>query len=255
MFTKKHTETKLTKHFSRREAFSREELFAYLRKLDPELKESTFTWRIFDLKRRQLIKEVGKGVYSLEQKRPFKPEADEVMREISSILDNVGNHQGYNIWSTAWLNGFIELQATSFLYILEVDKASVEQVFFSLKDSRVFSNLFINPDGKIIEHYISELPQSIIVAPMISRAPVMELNDMVFPTLEKILVDLFCDPELYFAYQGQQLVKIFEASLSKYEINYSRLFNYAKRRHREDTLKAFLQEHQDLRKEVPSIIA
>jgi hypothetical protein len=197
---------------------------------------------------------VGKGIYTVEQKQPFEPEADDMMNEIGSFLDHSHNHHDYNIWTTAWLNELIELQATSFLYVLEVNKASMEQVFFALRDSGDFSNVFINPDGMVIENYISELPQAIIVTPMISRAPITKVGGIVFPTLEKILVDLFCDPKLYFAYQGRQLVKLFEASLSKYVINYSRLFNYAKRRHREDTLKDFLHEHRELHNEVLSII-
>ena len=254
LYTKKYIEARLTEHFAAREAFSREELFAFLRTLDPDLKESTLAWRIFDLKKRHRIKDVGKGIYTVEQKQSFKPEADEVINKIGSFLDNSFNHHNYNIWTTVWLNELVELQATSFLYVLEVDKMSMEQVFFSLKDSRRFSNVFINPDGKVIEHYISELPKAIVVVPMISRAPTTKVKRIIFPTLEKILVDLFCDPKLYFAYQGQQLEKIFEAALSKYVINYSRLLNYAKRRHREDALKDFLHGHPDLNKEALSII-
>jgi hypothetical protein len=82
----------------------------------------------------------------------------------------------------------------------------------------------------------------------------MVIKKIVLPTLEKILVDLFCDPKLYFAFQGQQLVKIFEGALAKYVINYSRLLNYAKRRHREDALKEFLLEQPGLHNEVISVI-
>jgi hypothetical protein len=80
-------------------------------------------------------------------------------------------------------------------------------VFYSMKDSGDFPSVFINPDDRVIENYISELPEAIVVGPMLTRAPTMKLGSNVFPSLEKILVDLFCDPELYFAYQGQQLVR------------------------------------------------
>ena len=82
----------------------------------------------------------------------------------------------------------------------------------------------------------------------------MTVKRIIFPTLEKILVDLYCDPKLYFAFQGEQLVKIFEEALAKYVINYSRLLNYAKRRHREDALKEFLLEQPGLHNEVISAI-
>ena len=60
------------------------------------------------------------------------------------------------------------------------------------------------------------------------------------PTLEKILVDLYCDEKLFFAFQGSQLDKIFEGAFEKYSINLSRLINYAKRRNREEGVKQFL---------------
>jgi len=244
-------------HFSPKEVFTRDELFAFFRTLDPDLKETTFAWRIFDLKKRHRIRDVGKGVYTVEQKQLFKPDADEVINHIGYFLANSFNHHSYNynVWTTNWLNEFIDLQVTSFLHILEVDKMSIEQTFFSLKDSGKFSNVFINPDGAMINHYISELPQAIVVVPMISRAPTMTVKRIIFPTLEKILVDLYCDPKLYFAFQGQQLVKIFTEALSKYVINYSRLLNYAKRRHREDALKEFLLEQPGLHNEIISAIA
>ena len=254
-YSKKYIEARLMEHFSPKDIFSRDDLFAFFRALEPDLKESTFTWRIFDLKKRHRIRDVGKGVYTIEQKQLFKPEADEVINKIGSFLENSFNHHSYNVWSTNWLNEFIDLQVTSFLYILEVDKMSIEQAFFSIKDSGKFSNVFIDPDGAMINHYISELPQAIVVVPMISRAPTMTVKRIIFPTLEKILVDLYCDPKLYFAFQGQQLVKIFTAALSKYVINYSRLLNYAKRRHREDALKEFLLEQPGLHNEVISAIA
>lgn len=252
-YTKNYIESRLMEHFSPKEVFSREELLAFFRKLDPDLKETTFAWRVFDLKKRHRMRDVGKGVYTMEQKQLFKPEADEEINKIGSFLENSFNHS-YNVWATNWLNEFIDLQVTSFLYILEVDKMSIEQVFFSIKDSGKFSNVFINPDGATINHYISELPQAIVVVPMISRAPTMTVKRIIFPTLEKILVDLYCDPKLYFAFQGEQLVKIFEEALAKYVINYSRLLNYAKRRHREDALKEFLLEQPGLHNEVISAI-
>jgi hypothetical protein len=241
-------------HFSEKETFSRDELFDFLRQFEPDLKESTLAWRIFDLKQKDRIKDVAKGIYSLEQKQTFKPQADDLINRIDYLITNSFLFNSCNIWTTAWLNDLTELQATSFLYLIEVDRGSMEGVFFLLKDKGRFSNVFINPDSKVIEHYISEQSNAIIVIPMISRAPTMKVNGITIPTLEKILVDLYCEPRLYFAFQGQQLENIFEAALSRYVINYSRMLNYAKRRNRDDDLKEFLRKNQNLRKVVSFFI-
>lgn len=252
--TKKEFETQLIHQFTGREIFSRDELFSFFKQYEPNLKEGTFGWRIYDLKQKHIIKDVKKGFYTLEQKQPFRPVPDAMIDQLSNFLQNSFLFHFYNVWTTAWLNELIELQATSFLYILEVDKDSMNEVFFALKDKGRFQNLFLKPDKRVIETYISELSEAIIIEPMITRAPVFKTKNIIFPTLEKILVDLYCDKELFFAYQGYQLVNIFEASMEKYLINYSRLFNYAKRRKREEALKSFLVENDTLREKIKEII-
>jgi hypothetical protein len=114
-YTKNYIESRLMEHFSPKEVFSREELLAFFRKLDPDLKETTFAWRVFDLKKRHRMRDVGKGVYTIEQKQRFKPEVDEEINKIGSFLENSFNHHSYNVWTTNWLNEFIDLQVTSFL--------------------------------------------------------------------------------------------------------------------------------------------
>jgi hypothetical protein len=75
---------------------------------------------------------------------------------------------------------------------------------------------------------------------MLSRSPVMKSKALIIPTLEKILVDLYCEEKLFYAYQGFVLSEIFQNCFEKYIINYSRLFNYVKRRTKEAAFLEFL---------------
>lgn len=251
MYSKKYIETQLIERFKRREVFSREDLLWFYRELEPDLKESTFGWRIFDLKKRHIIKDVKKGVYTLEEKQKFRPELDSKIIKISKFLGTSFDYHNYNIWNTAWLNEMTELQTTSYMIILEVDKSSMETVFYNLKDNGKFNNVYLKPDEAMINTYISEINEPLIVKSMISRAPVIKTRNVIIPTIEKILVDLYCDEKLFYAFQGHQLIKIYESCLSKYIINYSRLLNYAKRRKREEGITEFLTTHlQDKIREV-----
>lgn len=243
MFSKKHIETQLIERFKNREFFSREDLLSFYRESEPDLKETTFGWRVFDLKRRHIIKDVKKGVYTLEEKQKFKPGLDKMIIKISKFLETSFDHHDYNIWNTAWLNEMTELQTTSYMIILEVNKDSMETVFYHLKDKGKFNNVYLKPDETMINTYISEIKDPLIVKSMISRAPVIKTRNVIIPTIEKILVDLYCDEKLFYAFQGHQLIKIYESCLSKYIINYSRLLNYAKRRKREEGIKEFLTTH------------
>jgi hypothetical protein len=235
----KNIKNLLLSRFEGQEYVSRSELYEFYREFDPDLNEGTFGWRIYELKQKHIIKDVRKGIYTLESKQTFKPEFNKTILKIARILESSFDHHAYNIWNTAWLNEVSELQATSFLIILEIDKDSVERVFYTVKDAGV-NNVYLKPDKNMIATYISELPEAVVVEPMISRAPVRKLKNVIIPRLEKILVDLYCDEELFFAFQGNQLVKIFEGCFQKYLINFSTMFNYARRRHREDMLKEFL---------------
>lgn len=253
IYSKAYIEEKIISTFSPKRIFRRAELWRFVRGVDPEIKEGRFNYIILDLKRKGKLRDVGKGVYTIGDKMEFSPDPDEMITGLAAFLNHSAGLDGaYDIWTTEWLNQFLELQATSIMYILEVDKLSMERVFFSLRDQGSYSFVFSNPDRTVIETYISGLPQAIIVRPLISRAPVQIRDQLMYPTLEKILVDLFCDTDLFFAYQGSQLIHIFEAAFSKYPINFSRLFNYAKRRHRELALQEFLLKHTNTKAEINS---
>lgn len=243
MFSTKFSESKLIERFKNQEVFSREDLLRFYQVFEPDLKDGTFGWRIYELKRKHIIRDVKKGVYTLVEKQKFNPELDKMIIKIGKLLESSFDHQVYNIWSTAWLNEMTELQITSFMIILEVDKDSMQSVFFTLKDKGNFNNVYQKPDETVINTYISENSEPIIVKSMISRAPVTRIKKVVIPTIEKILVDLYCDEKLFFAFQGNQLIKIYESCLDKYNINYSRLLNYARRRKREEGIKEFLTTH------------
>ena len=252
--SKQQIEEKLVAHFSGSEVFSKKDLFRFYEKYEPDLNKGTFGWRIYDLKQKHVIKNVRTGYYTLEQKKTFKPQTDNVIIQLASELTHSNNDTKYCIWTTAWLNDFIELQATSFLYILEVEKESANSIFYSLRDAGFTSNLFLKPDKNVMEHYVSEFSKSIIVETLFSRSPVMKVEDIVYPTIEKILVDLFCDKQLFFAYQGRQLVKIYDACLSKYYIDFSKLLNYAGRRKREGEIKRFFSNNTELNEKIKGVI-
>jgi uncharacterized protein DUF6577 len=232
----------LNKEFGAKEVFTRDDLLAFYRSYNPDITDSAFVWQIYDLKRKHIIEQVRLGVYKLGKSQTFRPELDRQIIRIGKILAGSFDHHFYNIWDTKWLNEFTELQAVGTMTILEVDRDSVERVYFHIKDHG-YRNVFFKPDETVLEKYISEQRESIVVRPMISRAPIITIKKVVLPTLEKILVDLFCDDKLFFPYQGNHLIRIYETTIEKYGINFSKMFNYAKRRSREESLKKFLLDN------------
>ncbi|MCB8993974.1 MAG: hypothetical protein H6538_00025 [Bacteroidales bacterium] len=153
----------------------------------------------------------------------------------------------YSIWSTKSVNEFLLHLTTRYITILQVEKDAMEPVYEFLKLQNI-GKIYFQPEEKEIERYIFESEQSIILQSLISKAPIQRLGRIVTITLEKMIVDLFCEKNLFFAFQGGELVHIINAAYERYSINFTTMFHYARRRGKEMDLKQFLKERTDIPK-------
>lgn len=242
----KIVENKLIEAFKERGSFDRDELFQFYLDFEPDLKESTFSWRIYDLKKKDIIKTIGRGLYVISYKPKYKPVlSDNVLKIVRKTNERFEQIQ-YAIWENQWLNEFTQHQVSNQMIIVEVEKEFAESLYYYLNDS-LKMDFFLNPDEKEIEFYISESSVPVVVKHLVTRAPISKLKDKknVVPvaTLEKIMVDLFADENLFHFYQGSELINIYEKILDRYSINFTKLFSYAKRRKREQEIKQFINNH------------
>jgi hypothetical protein len=235
------TYNKLYSWFGSYDVITREDLSKFFHELEPNLKKSTFSWRIFDLKKHNIISDLKTGVYTLNLKEQFAPDLSEEIRSIYNLIVQQYDPNFSIIWDTIWLNDLTELQATSSQIILEIEKGLMDSVFYALKDEG-YSELYIKPDESTTARYISEAKHPIIIKPFVSRSPVQLIENVKVPALEKVLVDLYCDEQVYFAYQGHQMEIIYRNAAARYTLNFSKLLNYAKRRKREEGVKTLLKE-------------
>lgn len=239
-------ENKLIEEFKNREAFSREELFDFFRYFEPQLKEGTLGWRIYDLKQKNIIKSVQRGYYIISYKSKYKPELSDMLLKLAKEISNHFVDVKYCLWETAWLNEFAQHQTSKKLIIIEIEKDFTELLYFTLNDRFKF-DFFLNPDEKAIEYYISESQNPVIIKKLITRSPIYKRieNKVKFhvPLLEKMLVDLFTERKLFHYYHGSEMIHIFENILKNYTLNYTKLFSYAKRREKEQDIKEFMTNH------------
>ncbi len=236
-------ETKLIDEFKSKGAFTREELFDFFQDFEPDLKEGTFGWRIYDLKKKDIIRPVRRGLYAISYKPKYKPilssELFSLFKEMTGKYDDIS----YCVWETDWLNELTRHQTSKKMLIVEVEKELVESVYFYLKD-RIKGDIFFNPDEKTIEYYVSESAFSVVVKKNISRSPTnkvlqgkIKINT---PAIEKMLVDLYVDSKLFYFFQGSELKNIYENTISNFAVNFTKLLSYAKRRQKENEIKSFL---------------
>lgn len=235
----------LHQQFAHHRHITREELLGFYRSFEPELKNSTFAWRIHSLKEKNLLKPVRNGVYTLSPKPQFHPQVEPKLRAIAIKLTKQFPTARFCIWSTKWLNDWMIHQPGRFLLLVEVESAATESVFYFLKDEH-YKNVFLNPDGSQLERYIYEETESIIVKPLVTKAPLEKEKKIATPSLEKILVDLFIDQKLFSPFQGSELIHIYNTLYNKFALNITRMTAYAKRRTKEEELLDFMTKNTHL---------
>ncbi|MCK0148322.1 hypothetical protein MWU78_21950 [Arenibacter sp. F26102] len=236
-------ENRLIEEFKNKDVFSREELFDFYRHYEPNLKEGTFGWRIYDLKKKNVIKSVRTGYYTISYKPKYKPNLSGEVLKLARIISERFDDVKFCLWETDWVNEFAQHQSGKKIVIIEIEKDFVESLYYELKDSFQF-DLYINPDEKAIDFYISESQWPVVIKKLITRSPISKRSEkkvtFYTPQLEKILVDLFTEQKLFYIYQGAELAHIYENALKNYTLNYTRLFSYAKRRDKEQDIKQFM---------------
>ena len=238
---KKEIIKKIEEYFSRSQTFTRKELYDFLElNFFPHLKETTFRWRIHELKKTNIIVSVTRGIFKLsENKELFEPSISKKLSRIRNLFQKNFNSISYCIWSSNWLNEFSRHQATSEIVFVEVEKELVNSVFNLLNDNN-FTNVFIEPDKFVTETYVSENQTSIIVKSLVTKSPTKFVKNIAVPKLEKILVDLFSDNKYLVAFKGYEQKIIFENAFDKYQLNLSSLINYSRRRKKDKFLTDFL---------------
>ncbi len=236
-------ENRLIEEFQDRDAFSREELFDFFRYFEPDLKEGTFGWRIYDLKNKNIIKSIQRSYYTISYKPKYKPEISGEILKLAKVISERFEDVKHCIWDTDWINEFAQHQSGKKLIIIEIEKDFVESLYYELKDSFQF-DFYLNPDEKAIDFYISESQNPVIIKKLITRSPISKRTEkrvkFYTPLLEKLLVDLFTEKKLFYFYQGAELMHVYENALKNYTLNYTKLFSYAKRREREQDIKKLM---------------
>ena len=239
----------LKQKFKNQESFSREALYNFYLQFEPELKETTFRWRIYNLKEKKFIRPISRTNFTLLYKPVFKPDMGEPEQKISALIEKGFKRLKKSVISTRIINEFMLHQPVRFFILVEVEKEALESVFYYLKDNGI-RNVFLQPEEKELQRYVNELDNAIILQSLVSKAPLQTVKKISTTTLEKLLVDLFCDKKLFYTYQGSEMIFIFNNAYRRYSIDFTKLFSYAQRRSRETGLMDFLTDKTDIPKTI-----
>jgi hypothetical protein len=226
--------------FSEVTSMSVSDILSFYREFDENVKKSTVKWRIYTLVDKNVIQRVGRGIYKLGKQKEFTPI---ISKEINSIYLKLKEEYPFldiSIWSTQWIAKWMLHIPNSYETIIEVEKGSEENVFYFLGDIK--ENVFLNPPRDILDKYANTKESIVIIKNLVTDAPLQKVEQVQIPSIEKILVDLIVDKELFSAYQGRDLNSIIENAFEYNTINKDKLLRYAKRRKKNPIVEQFIKE-------------
>ncbi len=142
----------------------------------------------------------------------------------------------YCIWSTQWLESFLPDIASQYTTFIEVENNNGATIFFELWKNA--ENVFYKIPSKIPRQFGKNV---IIIKKLISGSPLVESNEIVYPYLEKMIVDLYCDWDKIHPYKNPTFYKFFKKLYSNFSINESKLLRYADRRKKKMVFLKHLQ--------------
>ena len=220
--------------------FSRQELFDFFRKFDVNLKETTFRWKIHDLKNKHIISSVSRDLFTLQYKPIFIPNISEIGCKTFSKIHKQFPTLNCCIWATQIINEFMLHIPAQSVTVLQVEKEAIEPIYDFLKEQK--QNVFIQPEEKEIERYVFKNESAIVLESLVTKSPVQQVNKIVTVTLEKLIIDLISNQKLFAPFQGSEMIHILNTAYNRYSIHFTTLFHYAKRRGKETELTELLHK-------------
>lgn len=216
-------------YFKQFNTFSTADITDYYRKKQPDLKKSTINWRVYNLVNKQIITRVSKGLFSLNEVKSFVPKLDKSLINIARKIKKQFPFIDFCVWDTSVINTFAQHLSNRSFVVIEVEKDAAESVFYYLKDN--IKNIYYNPSKNIIDNYMFQNSgKHYILKNLLTESPIIKTYNIETASIEKILVDTYCDTNLFEQYQGYEMNTIYKNCFNIYDINIKRLLRYASRR-------------------------
>lgn len=186
-----------------------------------------------------VLQRIGRGKFTLGEGKIYIPEISSLTKSIYRKLKIEFPYINLCIWNTSVLNEFMLHQPNQFYYLVETDKETTNSVFYFLREIK--KSVFIEPTNDILEKYLFNEKEVFIVKSLVSEAPTQIIKEVNTPTIEKMLVDIFCDDVIFSAQQGAEMRTIFKEAFTKYTINQSKILRYADRRRKKEDISRFMK--------------
>ena len=227
--------------------FSRKDLLLDITRQQLGIKTSAISLQINRMVASGILYRTGRGEYMVTQGGPpeFVYRPSQFEQAIFAKLKKKFPFADFCIWSPKALIPFmVNVPNVNYIFV-DVEKDVMESAFNALQCMELGRNILLAPSLIECNRYLTGT-NSIVVRHLIGQSPLTVVSGCTVPRLEKILVDVIGDNELFFA-SGIETYNIYEFALERNHINKSKLLRYASRRNRKDKVEQILNEinHED----------
>jgi hypothetical protein len=239
---------KILDRFRGRETFSSEELFSFFKEWEPDLKMATFRWRIHDLKQKGVLQSVKRGIFTLQTKPVFELTASDIgIKTYKGIIKAYPNIRAC-VWSTQKLSELMLHQPTRSWDVLEVESDAFDLVWGHALNDRIGLPINAHQSGSLEYGNANSSTPKYFIKKLITRAPIQsaEKEGYVLPTLEKVLVDIFCEPDFFFTFAGSEFSVMLNNAYHRFAVDFAKLLQYADRRNKAKELKDLIHATTDI---------
>jgi len=244
----KVNELELREAFSGAMSVQKSELRKYFMQYSQPATEQAFRRFLYALQREQTVISIGAGVYAFgekeslpaKSKKRFSPSWSQELKALNRAVKEEFPFAQYLVWETRVLHEFITHQPGQNILIVQPEKDICETVFNHLSILHP-NKVFLEPDHEMMTRYVLRQPNNVIISRLITQSPKKINSELPFPKLEKILVDVFVDKDMFYYFQGKSMIQIFKNAIASYWVNEKSLMRYAGRRGASLPLRDFLQ--------------
>lgn len=242
---RKFTHTLLRQQFGNQGLIAKATLIDFLSMHFGKAKPSTLAWRLHELTQEGVLIRVGYGQYQLNDRPIYRPMLSPTLCTISERIKTEFPLVECCVWDSRLLASLMVQQPMRYLHIVEVDRDAVSSVYYQLQAQPVLIErkspaIYFYEDWLLLSRHGTPLIAPVIIKPLISEAPLQVVQDRyVTAPIEKILVDLMADKDLFFAYQ-EEVDYIAQTAFAKFTINRDKLRRYARRRNRVERVNQLL---------------
>lgn len=216
--------------------FTLRELSGHVRSRE-NISDSGLLWHIKKLIKNNQLSRISRGLYGKLSKNEFMPVLTHELKQLHEEIKTAFPLVDVVVYSGNEINSLQHHLAPNNAIYVEVAKDVTEAVFHYLAEKRV--KVYHKPSAELMKDYVDLSEKIVIVKALTSESPVMTVDGVMMPTLEKLLVDVNCDPDFFYL-QGGETFYIMENAKSLYSINIPKMLRYASRRGQRKTMQKIL---------------